>query len=52
MLKARIAKVLGWTERDAAGFSLAALRELVRPLSPKLAAEVDEAIRTGSVVLK
>lgn len=46
----RIAKALGWTEEQVKGFSLQSLRELVRPISPKLAAELDEAIRGGSYI--
>lgn len=49
-LKARIAAALGWTERDVNGFSLQTLRDLVRPVSPKLAEACTEAIRSGSYI--
>lgn len=39
-LHARIAKALGWTVKEAQSFSLPALRDLVRPVSPKLAEEI------------
>lgn len=50
-LKSRIAAALSWSERDVNSFSLAMLREIVRPVSPKLAAECSESIRTGTVLL-
>ena len=43
-----IAKALGWTEEQAKTFSLSALRDIVRPVSPDLAAELGEVIRDGS----
>ena len=47
-LHARIAKALGsWTEEQAKTFSLHALRDLVRPVSPKLAHEITLAIEKG-----
>jgi hypothetical protein len=39
-LHARVAAVLGWTESETQSFSLLSLRELVRPVSPKLAHEL------------
>jgi hypothetical protein len=39
-LHERIAHALGWPLKDATSFSLPALRDLVRPVSPKLAAEI------------
>lgn len=39
-LRARVAAVLGWTVEETQGFSLLSLRDLVRPLSPKLAYEL------------
>ena len=45
MIHERIAAVLGWTIAETQGFSLAALRELVRPLDPKLAEEISQGIR-------
>lgn len=49
-IHARIAEALGWTEKDVKSFSFQSLRELVRPVNPKLAAEMDEAIRSGSYI--
>ena len=49
-LHARIAAALGWTEEQAKGFSLQALRDLVRPVSPKLANELTEAIQGGGYI--
>ena len=50
-LHERIATVLGWTVEQTQSLSLASLRELVRTISPKLAAEITERIRTGRVLL-
>jgi hypothetical protein len=49
-LHARIAKALGWTEVQVKGFSFQTLRDLLRGVSPKLAAELDEQIRSGSYI--
>jgi hypothetical protein len=46
-LHERIAQALGWTVEQAQSFSLPALRDLVRPISPKLAAEISETISSG-----
>ena len=46
-LRSRIAAALGWSEHDAGTLSLPSLRELVRPVSPKLAAECDAVINGG-----
>ncbi len=43
-MHARIAQTLGWTEDQARSFSLPSLRELVRPVSPKLASEITVAM--------
>lgn len=43
----RVADALGWTEKDAKSFSLPALREVVRPVSPALAHEISEIIAHG-----
>jgi p-aminobenzoyl-glutamate transporter AbgT len=43
-LRERIAVALGWPVADTYGLSLAALRELVRPVSAKLAHELTLAI--------
>lgn len=37
----------GWTVEDAKSFSLPALREVVRPVSPALAREISEIIAKG-----
>lgn len=43
----RIAKALGWTIEETKSVSLASLRELVRPLDPKLAEDISEMIQLG-----
>ena len=50
-MKERIAKLLGWSLADVNSFDLKSLRELVRPLSPKLTHELDVAIRSGSYII-
>jgi hypothetical protein len=37
----RVAAALNWSEADARSFSLPALREMVRPVSAKLAHEIE-----------
>ncbi len=44
----RAAKALGWSVADTQSMSLAALRELVRPVNPQLAGEMSRAIQSGS----
>jgi hypothetical protein len=44
-LHERIAKALGWTVEETRSFSLPALRDLVRPVSMKLAHEITIAIQ-------
>jgi hypothetical protein len=46
-LRNRIAEALGWSIEDTKTFDLATLRELVRPVSQKLAYEITEIIRKG-----
>lgn len=46
----RIAKALGWTVEQTHGFSLAALRDLVRPVDPALADEISRQIQSGSYI--
>jgi len=41
----RIAQALGWTLAEVQGFSLASLRDIVKPVSPKLAHECTLAMR-------
>jgi hypothetical protein len=43
----RIAEALGWTVEQARSFSLPALREIVRPVSMKLALEITLQIQGG-----
>jgi hypothetical protein len=45
-IQKRVAKALGWSLQDVQSMSLASLREQVRPVSPKLAQELTEAIRS------
>jgi hypothetical protein len=49
-LHERIAAALGWTVKETQSFSLASLRELVRPVSPKLAYELTVTIQTGDYI--
>lgn len=49
-LKERIAQALGWTVEQTNTFSLQALRDLVRPVSPKLAHELTMALTSGSYI--
>jgi hypothetical protein len=48
MIHDRVAKALGWSVKDTHGFSLPALRELVRTVDPALAAEISSMISSGS----
>lgn len=50
-LHARIAEALGWTEQQAQSVPLQGLRELVRPVSPKLAAEITNEIQSGRYIV-
>ena len=50
-LHARIAGALGWTIEETRQFSLVALRDLVRPVDPKLADEISEVVQSGRVIL-
>jgi hypothetical protein len=49
-LHERIANVLGWSVKDAQSLSMQALRELVRPVDPDLAKELDYMIRSGAYI--
>lgn len=51
-LHERIAKALGWDVADVRTFSMHALREVVRPVSKDLAAEISEHIRSGDVLTR
>ena len=46
-LHERIAAALGWSVSDVKSFSLITLRDLVRPVSPKLAHEISVALKAG-----
>ena len=46
-LHERVADALGWRVEDAQSFSLLSLRELVRPVSPKLAYLLTQEIDRG-----
>ncbi len=48
----RAAEALGWSIGQAQSLSLPALRDLVRPVSPKLAYEITTALETGSVIME
>jgi hypothetical protein len=50
-LHERIAAALGWSVEDAQSFSLSALREVVRPVSADLAAEISEVVERGEHIL-
>jgi hypothetical protein len=50
-LRERIAEALGWKVEDTHSFSLHTLREIVRPVSPKLANELSIVIRDGSYIV-
>lgn len=49
-LHERIARVLGWSVRDAHQLPLQSLRELVRPEHPNLAELISQEIRSGRYV--
>ena len=49
-LKERIAEALGWTVGEVNSFSLQTLREVVRPVAPKLAHELDVAVRSQAYI--
>lgn len=49
-LHQRIADALGWTLEQTQSLSFHTLRELVRPVSAKLADEITQAIRSGAYV--
>ena len=49
-LHPRIAKALGWTLEKTRTLSLPNLRELVRPVDPKLAEEISRVVQSGSFI--
>lgn len=46
----RIAKALGWSGRDVQSLSMQSLRDLVLPVDPNLAQELNYAIQSGAYV--
>lgn len=50
-LRERIAKALGWTVEDTRSYSFYTLREIIRPVSPKLTHELDVMIRSGEYII-
>lgn len=50
-LHERIARALGWTVKDAQSLSMAALRDLVRPVDPCLAEDISDHIQSGRYIL-
>lgn len=49
-LHERAAKILGWSAKDARSISMQGLRELVRPVDPDLAREMDYMIQSGAYI--
>lgn len=49
-LHERVAKALGWRVKDAQSMPMQALRELVRPVDPSLARELDYLIQSGAYI--
>jgi hypothetical protein len=47
-LSLRLAEALDWPEADVCSLSLQSLRELVRPINPKLADEISVRIQCGT----
>ena len=46
----RIAKALGWSTKDVQSLSMQSLRDLVRPVDPNLARELDYVIQSGAYI--
>lgn len=46
----RAARVLGWSPADVRSLSMQSLRDLVRPVDPDLAREMDYVIQSGAYV--
>ena len=51
-IRERIAKVLGWSIEDTRSFSLAALRDFVRPKDMQLAEDISGIIQRGEHITK
>lgn len=49
-LHERAAKALGWSVKDTQSLSMQGLRELVRPVDPDLAREMDYMIQSGAYI--
>jgi hypothetical protein len=49
-LNERIAQALGWPLKDVQSFSFQSLREVVRPVSPKLAHELTMSIQGEYII--
>ena len=49
-LHERVARALGWSVKDAQSLSMQALRDLVRPVDPGLAREMDHLIQSGAYI--
>ena len=49
-LHERAAAALGWPVADTQSMSLQSLREVVRPVNPALAAEMDRELRSGRYI--
>ena len=47
----RAAAALGWSVADTQSMSLQALREVVRPVNPALAAEIDREVQSGRYIV-
>jgi hypothetical protein len=50
-LHERAAAALGWSVPDTQSMSLQSLREVVRPVNPALAVEMDREIRSGRYIV-
>jgi hypothetical protein len=50
-LHERVAQALGWTADEVRSMSLAALREVVRPVNPGLAQELSMKIQSGGHII-
>jgi hypothetical protein len=51
-LHERVAEALGWTVSEVQSLSLSSLREMVRPVSPKLAHELTLATQNPQSLVK
>ena len=49
-MRQSIAKTLGWSLEEVNQFSLAALRDLVRPIDPHLAEQISRTIQLGDFI--